>query len=128
MNVLTNTVARIFYSIPFFVSGIMHLLNAKMMAGYVPLPGGEFWVYFTGVALFLAGISIITKYQGKLAMFLLAALLLIFIFTMQVPMLLKPETIQMGLAGTLKDTGLMGGALLLAGILDREQKLKTQKI
>jgi len=47
---------------------------------------------------------------------------------MQVPMLLKPETIQMGLAGTLKDTGLMGGALLLAGILDREQKLKTQKI
>jgi uncharacterized membrane protein YphA (DoxX/SURF4 family) len=120
MNTLTTT-GRIIYGIPFILFGIGHFINASKMAGYVPIPGGAIWIYVTGAALVLAGIAAITKFQGQLAMLLLALLLFIFIVTIHIPNLLKPETMQMGLMGVYKDLGLMGGALLLAGILGKEK-------
>lgn len=44
MKLLTTTIARIIFAIPFAIFGIMHLTNADKMAGYVPIPGGAFWV------------------------------------------------------------------------------------
>ncbi len=125
MNLLTNTVARILFALPFLGFGIGHLMNASMMAGYVPIPGGIIWVYVTGLAMVLAAIAAITKFQGKTAMLLLALLLLIYIVTIHIPNLMKPETMQMGMMGLYKDTGLMAGALLLAGMFDKEHKAVT---
>ena len=122
MSILTGVVARIFFAIPFLGFGAGHLMNASMMAGMVPIPGGIIWIYVTGVCMILAGIAAITKFQGKLAMLLLALLLFIYIVTIHIPAMMKPETMQMGMLGFYKDTGLMGGALLLAGIFDRSQK------
>jgi putative oxidoreductase len=121
MNILTGVVARIFFAIPFLGFGIGHLTNASMMAGMVPIPGGEIWVYVTGIAMIMAGIAAITKFQGKLAMLLLALLLFTYIVTIHIPMMMNPETMQMGMIGLYKDAGLMGGALLLAGIFHREK-------
>ncbi|MEO8514457.1 MAG: DoxX family protein [Ignavibacteria bacterium] len=121
MNILTGVVARVFFAIPFLGFGVGHLINASMMAGIVPIPGGIIWIYVTGVAMLLAGVAAITKFQGKLAMLLLALLLFIYIVTIHIPTMMKPETLQMGMMGFYKDAGLMGGALLLAGIFDREQ-------
>jgi putative oxidoreductase len=39
---------------------ILHFANAQAMAGMVPLPGGLFFVYLTGVALILASVGILT--------------------------------------------------------------------
>jgi putative oxidoreductase len=122
MNLLTNTMARILFGLPFIAFGIGHLMNASKMGGMVPIPGGVIWIYVTGIAMILAGIAAITKFQGKWAMLLLALLLLIYIVTIHIPNLMKPETLQMGLLGLYKDTGLMAGALLLAGIFDKETK------
>ena len=121
MNILTGVVARVVFVIPFLGFGIGHLMNASMMAGMVPIPGGILWIYVTGVAMLLAGVAAITKFQGKLAMLLLALLLLIYIVTLHIPAMLKPETMQMGMMGVYKDMGLMGGALMLAGIFHREK-------
>jgi putative oxidoreductase len=122
MNILTGVVARIFFAVPFIGFGIGHLMNANMMAGMVPIPGGVLWIYVTGVAMILAGIAAITKIMGKPAMLLLALLLIIYCVTIHIPAMMKPESQMMGMAGFYKDLGLAGGALLLAGIFHREGK------
>jgi uncharacterized membrane protein YphA (DoxX/SURF4 family) len=120
MSILTGVVARVLFGIPFLLFGLGHLMNANMMAGMVPIPGGVIWIYVTGIAMILAGIAAISKIQGKLAMLLLALLLFIYCVTIHIPNLMKPETQMMGMMGLYKDIGLMGGALLLAGIFHRE--------
>ena len=124
MNALTGIVARILFTIPFLGFGVRHLMYGSQMAGMVPIPGGAIWVYVTGIAMILASVAAITKIQGKNAMLLLALLLLIYAFSIQLPAMLSSDmAIKMG--GTVsfyKDLGLMGGALILAGVFDREKK------
>jgi putative oxidoreductase len=124
MNILTGITARIIFTIPFLAFGVRHLMYGSQMAGMVPVPGGAIWVYLTGIAMILASVAAITKIQGKTAMLLLALLLLIYAFTIQLPAMLSTDmAIKMG--GTVsfyKDLGLMGGALILAGVFDREKK------
>ncbi len=122
MKVLTTTIARIIFAIPFAIFGIMHLTNADKMAGYVPIPGGAFWVYLTGAAMLAASISILSGKLTKIACLSLAALLLIIIVTLQIPGLFDPARMQMAMGGLLKDTSLLGGALLIAGIYNRENE------
>ncbi len=122
MKALTTTVARIIYGIPFVVFGLMHFMKAKAMIGYVPVPGGVFWVYLIGLALIAAGVAIIIGKMVRLASLLLALLLLIFILTIHIPGIMKPEMMQTEMTMLLKDMALMGGALLLAGIYEEEGK------
>ncbi len=128
MNVLTGIVARILFTMPFLGFGVRHLLHANQLAVLVPIPGGVFWVYLTGIAMILASVAAITKIQGKLAMLLLALMLLIFVFAVQFPAMLSSDmAMKMGATVSFyKDLGLMGGALLLAGIFDKEKKQKAQ--
>lgn len=113
MNALTGSVARIIYSVPFAVFGLLHLIKGGKMAGIVPswIPGGVFWVYVTGLAFLAAAVSIITQKQMRMASFGLAAMLLIFILTIHLPAVMGGGA----LTGLLKDTALMGAALMLAG-------------
>ncbi len=124
MNFLTGIVARIIFTIPFLGFGVRHLMYGNQMAGLVPIPGGAIWVYITGTAMILASIAAITKIFGKWAMLLLALMLLIFAFTVQYPAMMSSD-MAMKMGGTVsfyKDLGLMGGALILAGVFHREKK------
>lgn len=128
MNILTGIAARIIFTIPFLGFGVRHLMHATQMSGLVPIPGGAFWLYLTGIAMILASVAAITKIQGKLAMLLLALMLLIFAFSVQLPAMLSPD-MTMKISGTVsfyKDLGLMGGALILAGVFYREEKEKSK--
>lgn len=123
MKILTTTVARIIFALPFGIFGVMHFMGAKDMAGMVPsfIPGGVFWIYLTGAALVAACVSIIIQKMAKLASLLLALMLLLFILTMHVPGLMNEMTMQMSMMSLLKDMALMGGALTFAGIFDKEE-------
>lgn len=114
-----TTIGRIIFAIPFLVFGIMHFAFAEKMVGMVPsyVPGGIFWVYFTGAAEVAAGIAFITKFKGKLAAQLLAVLLLIFILVVHMPAM---ATNQAEMGQVLKNLGLLGGCLMLAGIFGRQ--------
>ena len=116
MKLLTTKIASILFALPFAVFGILHLTSADKMAGYVPVPGGAFWVYLTGIARIAAAVSIITGKLTKIACLSLAGLLLVIIATMQIPGLFNPQMAQMAMSGLLKDTSLLGGALLIAGL------------
>ncbi len=117
MKALTTIFARFIFALVFLVFGMMHIMKGEAMAGMIPewLPGAVFWVYLTGLAMIAAAFSIILRVYTRLAMFLLALMLLIFIFTIHLPGLLEGN--QSSLSALLKDAGLMAGALIIAGQL-----------
>lgn len=118
MDKVLGLVGRILYSVPFVLFGLGHLMNAGQMAGMVPayIPGGVVWVYVTGAAMILAAVAIITGIQARLACFGLVLMLFIFILTIHLPGMMNPQMKMMAMMGLFKDTGLMGGALVIASI------------
>ena len=119
LDVATSKVARVLFAAPFAIFGLFHFLNGSAMAGMVPIPGGVFWIYFTGAALIAGSIGIITGILGRLAALGLSALLVTFILGIHVPGLTNPEMQQMAMMGLLKDVSLLGGALTWAGLLGK---------
>lgn len=122
MKSLTGNIARILYAVPMAIFGVFHLMMGPAMVQAVPawIPGGVFWVYFTGIALIAAAGSIIIKKMERLASLLLALMLLIFVLTIHLPGMGNPATAQMSIMGALKDLGLVAGALLIAGISEEK--------
>ena len=118
MKALTTSVARVLFAIPIFVFGLFHFMNAQQMTGMVPVPGGVFWVYLTGVALIAAAIAIALDKLAKLASLLLALLLLLFVLTIHLPGVIKAAddaAMATSMSGLLKDFALMAAALFFAG-------------
>ena len=124
MQMLTSTVARVLFALPFLVFGLMHFVGANDMAGMVPVPGGVFWVYLTGAAMVAAAVAIISGRMASLACLLLACLLLVYVVAIHIPQAMSadPTAQQMGMMGALKDIGLMGAALSFAGIFKSQGK------
>lgn len=110
-NATLALIGRVLFGAPLIVFGSFHFMNAEQMAGMVPLPGGAFWVYLTGAALILAGISLLIAKMIRLASILLALMLLIFVFAIHIPGLAEGGGQQV-MTNLLKDVSLMGGALL----------------
>lgn len=117
MDKLMGYIGRLLYAFPFLGFGIENLMDASGKAGIVPsyIPGGIFWIYFTGVAMILAALALITGKQAREACLGLAVMLLVFIVTIHLPHLANPQTKAMGLIQFYKDISLMGAALVLAG-------------
>ncbi|MBU3742634.1 MAG: DoxX family membrane protein [Candidatus Kapabacteria bacterium] len=117
MSIPAHLLGRIFLAIPFLVFGILHLMGADQMAGMVPkwVPGGVFWVYFTGIAEIAAGGAFLTGKKVKLAGQLAALLVLVYVLTIHLPGMMGATDAaagQMSMMALLKDLGLVGGALL----------------
>ncbi|WKN33232.1 DoxX family protein [Porifericola rhodea] len=111
MQVLNTTVARILFALPFIIFALFHFMNASAMAAMVPVPGGAFWVYFTGAAMLLAGVAILSGKYAYLACLLLALLLIIYVFAVHLSGAMAGN--QQSITSLLKDTALAGGALAL---------------
>jgi uncharacterized membrane protein YphA (DoxX/SURF4 family) len=101
---------------------LSHFAQAEKMAGMVPVPGGVFWVYLTGVAMLAAAVGIITNFKGlgALAAFLTGVLMLIYAFTVHLPHLMHAQDEaqrMMPMISFLKDLGLAGGAWAIARLM-----------
>lgn len=116
MDKLMGFVGRVLFALPFLGFGIENVADASAKAGTVPsyIPGGVFWVYFTGIAMILAALAILTGRQAREACLGLAVMLLVFIVTVHLPHLANPQLKAMGIVGLYKDTSMMGAALVLA--------------
>lgn len=121
MNALTGIVARVLYAVPLIIFGLNHFMYGQMMKTMVPIPGGVFWVYVTGLALIAAAVAILTKKMARLASLLLALMLATFALTVHLPGVFNPDTMMMSMPNFLKDTALAGGALVLAGVFAKEE-------
>ena len=124
---LLTTSGRILFALPFGIIGINHFIVSDFFNGMLTsfIPGSGFMILFTGACLIAASISIVLKKQIKLSCLLLALLLLIFILTIHIPQLFEPDKAQFAFMELLKDTGLMGGALIIASIY-KEDTIKTK--
>ena len=99
--------------------GLYHFMQPRNLVGYVPafIPGGIVWVYVIGAAFILVGVAFIINKMVKIAGYVLAALLIIFVLTIHLPNFLHSgdkEMQQIALISLLKDTALAGFALHIA--------------
>jgi uncharacterized membrane protein len=119
-----HRLACVVFAIIMGLFGIFHLFYADNMAKKVPdyVPGGAIWVYITGIGFVLFALAILLNKFTKLACYSLAAMLLIFILTIHVPMVVSGEDEfikQEALLMMLKDIGLLIAALLVGYNSDR---------
>jgi len=121
-------IGRILFALPFGIFGLNHFLMKDVFTGMLTsfIPGAGFTVILTGVALIAACVSIILKKMIRLSCLLLAFLLLLFIATIHIPNLISDNNATFALVNLLKDTSLMGGAMLIAGAYS--DKVKSSSI
>lgn len=112
------------FAVPFIVFGVIHFTSAAQMAGAVPayIPGGVFWVYVVGAVFILSALGVLTGKWAKECACALAVMLAILILFVQLPGALAGN--QMSIGNLLKDTALLGGALLLSSIVSGEKKIE----
>ena len=102
------------------VFGVYHFVSPQNLVGYVPsfLPAlGNLWVYIPGAAFILAAIAFITNKMVKLAGYLLAALLFIFVLTIHLPNFMNagdPSVRQSEFVNLLKDLAIAAFAMHIA--------------
>lgn len=122
---------RVLFALPFGIMGLNHFLMRDVFIGMMSsfIPGGAFTVLITGAVLILGSISIILNKNLKIACFGLAVLLFLFIVTIHIPGLFNtdPKLVQTSLIELLKDTGLMGGAIMIALYSDTMKEENNKK-
>lgn len=118
-------IGRVVFALPLIAFGLMHLAKSEDMAGMVlaDWPMAQGLVIVSGVGLLLGGVSIIWGKMAKIACILVALLMLVFIISLHMPNAMGDDEMmkQMGMISTLKDLGIMGGALVLAAVFAEKQ-------
>ncbi len=105
-----SKIAEFIFALVFAYFGYLHLKNADAMGAMVPdlFPGdGKIWIYLSGAGFILAAVAIVINVQKTLACYLLAAVLLIFVFTIHI------KSFESSPSGLLKDTALAMAAILV---------------
>ena len=123
------TIGRILFALPFGIIGLNHFLMTDTFLGMMSsfLPGGGYTILLTGAFLIAASVCIILNKFIKVVCFSVAGLLFLFIVAIHIPHLFSADSavMQEGLFGLLKDTGLMGGALIIAAYYQPEENAKA---
>ena len=120
---IISRIAIYLLSVVMIAFGIYHFLHPHNLLVFVPsnIPGGINWVYIVGAAFILAALAFITNKGVKIAAYMLAAMLLIFVITIHLPNFRQAgddELRQGALINMLKDTALAAFALHIAGSAD----------
>ena len=103
--------AEIIYALVMGIFGVLHFMNADTMSGMIPefMPAdGKIWIYITGAAFIAAALAIIINKFKTPACYLLALMLLVFVFTLHLQPAMDGNPGQL-----LKDTGLAMAAILI---------------
>lgn len=113
--------------------GLQHFLNPDQLITKVPtfLPGGKVWVYIAGAAFILAAVSFMTNTWVRTAAYLLAVMLLVFVFTIHLPNYFDTadKDYQMqSMMNFLKDLALAAFALYIASNAHHQKVLEETMI
>jgi uncharacterized membrane protein len=120
---IISRIAIYLLSVIMIIFGIYHIQNPRNMLAFVPnnLPGGINWVYFAGIALILAALAFIINKFVKIAAYLLALLLIIFVVAIHLPIYHQagdPDIRRTAFIDILQDLALAAFALHIAGSAD----------
>ena len=110
-KIIPTRFAEIIFALVIGAFGALHLKYGGGAKGSVPsfIPGDDaMWMYITGAGFALAAIAILINKFKRLACYLLAVMLLVFVFTIHFPAALKGDYYQL-----LKDIGLAMAAIII---------------
>ncbi len=118
---------KVSYFIPLVLFGIMHFVVPNYFEFLVPkfIPGGIFWVYFSGVALTSSGLAIIGNIIAKTASFCLMLFVLTFILTVDIPGVFFGEDKYRFFISLLKDISLFAGTSLFWFYMKKKDTYKN---
>ncbi|NOT37916.1 MAG: DoxX family protein [Saprospiraceae bacterium] len=119
MNAVTG-LGKYLFSIPIFVFGIFHFLNAEGMGAMSPF-GGKIMIYITGACLILFSLSVFIGKLDKLAAVLLCVFLLSCVFLVHLDGFRNGN--QVGTTSFLKDIALAGAALMYAHSIAKDNSI-----
>jgi len=121
---LVARIAIYILSVIMIIFGIFHFKNPRELMEYIPdIPGGITWVYVTGAAFILAALSFILNQWVRVAAYLLALMLILFIVLIHIPNYMHAgmeATKNAALTNLLKDAAIAAFALHIAGSADRQ--------
>lgn len=125
-NLISTRLAIILFACIIAFFGANQFLHAKDMTAMVPgfLPVPEVMVYISGAGFLLAAIAFIIDRYAKIAGYLLAILLLLIVFAVDVPGIVHAATRSikmMYVTNMLKDAALAMAAIVIADV-SRERK------
>lgn len=106
---------KIFYFLPLAVFGVMHFVFPHYFEFLVPkfIPGGIFWIYFSGAILTSTSLAIIFGIIPRIASFCLILFVITFIITVDIPGFVSgDEDHYRFFISFLKDLSLCGGTFL----------------
>ncbi len=112
-------VGRVLYAAPLAAFGVEHLALGRVILGAVPvwMPVRLFWVYFVGVALIAAALSLVLGIRVRLTATLLAIMFFLFVVMIHVPNAVAQGHDRIIWNVALRDLSFGAGALALAGSL-----------
>lgn len=112
----------VFYAAPLAAFGAEHLALGRSMAEMVPhwIPWHVFWIYFVGLALIAAALSLAFRRCLRWSAPLLAILFLIFVFTMDLPGTIAQPANRINWVLLCRETSFAAGALALTGLTFRD--------
>jgi hypothetical protein len=107
----------LFYAAPLVVFGAEHLVGIRSIMQTVPawMPVREFWVYFVGIALIAAAVSIVSGKLVRWSTPLLGIMFVIFVLAIHVPNVIANPRSRFLWAIVLRDLSFAAGAWALAG-------------
>ena len=115
MNAILN-LGKYLFAIPFIVFALFHFMGAEAMASMAF--GSSLLVYVTGLALLLAGVSIIIGKMDKLATTLLGVFLILTIVFVHLGGAMDGD--QAATGNVLKDLALAGASWLYAAHIAKD--------
>jgi len=109
--------AYLCFAIPLAVFGAEHLSIGKSMLSMVPsyMPWHMFWVYFVGLALIAASLSIATRRQVRWSGLLLGVMMFLFVAMLHLPGAVKSGT-RIPWTIVFREMSFGGGGWVFAGI------------
>ena len=120
--------SNVFFAMPLAVFGAEHLAGPAGMAGIVPdyMPFRMFWVYFVGVALVAAALSIATRIQVQWSGLLFGVMMFLFVAMLHLPGALSEPGKRVGWVIVFRETSFGAGGWALAGAATAAARVRTK--
>lgn len=112
---VSSKMAKFIFAAVIAIFGFMHFLHATELAAYVPpfFPVPAVWVYLSGLGMILYAVSIFLGHKmQKMAGYLVALMLLVFILTISAPRIMAGD--QTAILDMLKMIALAVAAIFIA--------------
>ncbi len=115
------------FAAPLTAFAAEHFVFTQFMVPMIPawLPGGSFWIYFTGVALLLATVSILLNRKVRVSGTLLGIMIILFVVLIHIPRVIANPRDRVAWAVVVRDTCFATAALVLAATRSEGWRAKS---